>query len=302
MEIKRFAAIDIGSNAMRLLISNIVFETDTKYSVKKETLVRVPVRLGSDVFMHGRINSNSIMHLQETMLAFKHLMRAFDVVDYRACATSAMRDASNNFEVITQIKKNTSIEIDIINGEEEASIIYKLLADKAFENESSYLFVDVGGGSTELTWIEDHDVKFSQSFNIGTLRLLHNTVMKHEWDNMKNWIKEHAEQLKGSSMVGSGGNINKTFRITKTEYNKPILAKTIKEQLESIRSMSIENRILQLDMNPDRADVIVPALEIYTKILKWSGIEKIYVPKLGLSDGILKGLVDSFVFAPSKSN
>lgn len=295
MDIKRFAAIDIGSNAMRLLISNALFTTDTAYTLQRETLVRVPVRLGSDVFLHGSIEPDSIAHLEETMHAFRHLMNAYDVLQYRACATSAMRDAQNNLDIVTHIRDTTHIDIDIIDGEEEASIIYKILANKKFENEPSYLFVDVGGGSTELTYIEKGIVKYSESFNIGTLRLLHNKVMKHEWDQMKDWVKNFALKTQGISIVGSGGNINKAFRMSKTEVNKPMLYKIIKDQLDMIKNLSYQDRIIKLDMNPDRADVILPALEIYTKIMKWGNIEKVYVPKLGLSDGILQQTIQSWI-------
>ena len=295
MDIKRFAAIDIGSNAMRLLISNVVFTSRSSYTVQKESLVRVPVRLGSDVFLYGAIQEESIAHLEEAMHAFRHLMNAYDVLQYRACATSAMRDASNNTQITQRIHDHTLIDIDIIQGDEEASIIYKLLANKKFENEPSYLFVDVGGGSTELTYIEKGIIKHAQSFNIGTLRLLHNKVMKHEWDSLKDWVKNFASQTQGLAIVGSGGNINKAFRMSKTESNKPIYYKTLKEQLEMIKNISYTDRILKLDMHPDRADVILPALEIYTKIMKWSNIDKVYVPKLGLSDGILQQTVDHWI-------
>ena len=287
MNISRYAAIDIGSNAVRLLISNVI-ETETEVYYKKSSLIRVPVRLGIESFMHGEISDETADRLVEAMKAFYHLMKANQVVHYKGCATSAMRDAKNNEALINRIKFEAGIDIEIISGKFEAEIIFSTHMEALFTGLDNFLYVDVGGGSTEITLFDNGLSKKSKSFNIGTLRVLEETVTEKDWTKLENWLHEITEDYHDLSIIGSGGNINKMFKMSMKELGKPLNYKYLAKQYKDISALSYEDRMLDLDLNPDRADVIVPALEIYLNVMKWSKVDNVYVPKIGLSDGIAR--------------
>ncbi|MGK0457610.1 MAG: exopolyphosphatase/guanosine-5'-triphosphate,3'-diphosphate pyrophosphatase [Polaribacter sp.] len=293
LEIKKFAAIDIGSNAIRLLIANVIISKDREPQFKKSSLVRVPIRLGADAFIgDGVISPANITRMISAMEAFKLLMNVHGVERYRACATSAMREASNGEKVTAQVFSQTGIKIDIIGGKEEAAIISSTDLNELIEGDNSYLYVDVGGGSTEFTLFSKGKIVNSKSFKMGTVRLLNNkkTVNKEIFSNVEKWIKKNTKDLKGVSLIGSGGNINKLFKMSGRTEGKPISFIYLNAQYQFLKQMSYNDRVSELSLNPDRADVIVPATKIYLSAMKWSGARKIYVPKIGLSDGIIKTL------------
>jgi exopolyphosphatase/guanosine-5'-triphosphate,3'-diphosphate pyrophosphatase len=293
LEIKKFAAIDIGSNAIRLLISNVIISEDREPQFKKSSLVRVPIRLGTDAFIgEGNISTANITRMISTMEAFKLLMNVHGVERYRACATSAMREASNGQETAEQVLSKTGIKIDIIGGKEEAAIISSTDLNELIEGDNAYLYVDVGGGSTEFTLFSKGKIVNSKSFKMGTVRLLSNkkTVNKEIFANVEKWIRKNTKDLKRVSLIGSGGNINKLFKMSGRTEGKPISFIYLNAQYQFLKQMSYNDRVSELSLNPDRADVIIPATKIYLSAMKWSGARKIYVPKIGLSDGIIKTL------------
>ncbi|TXD48855.1 Ppx/GppA phosphatase family protein [Polaribacter sp. IC073] len=293
LEIKKFAAIDIGSNAIRLLISNVIVSEDREPQFKKSSLVRVPIRLGADVFVNeGIISDANITRMVNAMEAFKLLMNVHGVEKYKACATSAMREASNGLEVTEEILSKTGVKIDVIGGKEEAAIISSTDLNELIEGDNSYLYVDVGGGSTEFTLFSKGEIISSKSFKMGTVRLLSNkkSVNKEIFANVEKWIKKNTKDLKRVSLIGSGGNINKIFKMSGRAEGKPISFIYLNAQYQFLKNMSYDDRISELSLNPDRADVIIPATKIYLSAMKWSGARKIYVPKIGLSDGIIKTL------------
>jgi exopolyphosphatase/guanosine-5'-triphosphate,3'-diphosphate pyrophosphatase len=293
LEIKKFAAIDIGSNAIRLLIANVIISEDREPQFKKSSLVRVPIRLGADAFTNdGIISDANVTRMISALEAFKLLMNVHGVERYRACATSAMREASNGEKVTEQVLSQTGIKIDIIGGKEEAAIISSTDLNELIEGDNSYLYVDVGGGSTEFTLFSKGKIVNSKSFKMGTVRLLNNkkTVNKEIFSNVEKWIKKNTKDLKGVSLIGSGGNINKLFKMSGRTEGKPISFIYLNAQYQFLKQMSYNDRVSELSLNPDRADVIVPATKIYLSAMKWSGARKIYVPKIGLSDGIIKTL------------
>lgn len=290
LSIKKYAAIDIGSNAVRLLISNIIEEKGKPVRFKKSSLVRVPIRLGADVFIQDEISEANIERLQDTMLAFKLLMKSHKVVLYKACATSAMREANNGPAVAEQILKTTDIDIDIIEGEEEAAIIAATDLHAYIKGDRSYLYVDVGGGSTEFSIIHNGNKIASKSFKIGTVRLLNDIVKRSYWLELEEWIKNNTKDFDKIEVIGSGGNINKIFKISGKAIGKPLTYFYLSTYYHNLKSYSYEERITELDLNQDRADVIIPALQIYLSAMKWSRAKHIFVPKIGLSDGIIKSL------------
>ncbi|CAA0248133.1 ethanolamine ammonia-lyase reactivating factor EutA [Tenacibaculum maritimum] len=292
LEIKKYAAIDIGSNAIRLLVSNVIVEKNREPQFKKSSLVRVPIRLGADVFVSGKISEANITRMINAIQAFKLLMDVHGVERYKACATSAMREAKNGKEVAHQISKETAIDIDIINGKKEAAIISSTDLSELIQGEASYLYVDVGGGSTEFTVFSKGKIINSKSFKMGTVRLINNkkTENKAMFKEVEKWIKENTKDLKRISLIGSGGNINKIFKMSGRTIGKPISYIYLNAQYQFLKQMSYKERISELSLNPDRADVIVPATKIYLSAMKWSGARKIFVPKIGLSDGIIKSL------------
>lgn len=288
--IKKYAAIDIGSNAVRLLISNIIEQKGKPALFKKSSLVRVPIRLGADVFVNQRISPENEVRLIDTMNAFRLLMQAHKVTVYKACATSAMRESENGLEVAKHISKQCKIKIDIIDGNEEAAIIAATDLNQYIDESKTYLYVDVGGGSTEFSVIHQGKTVASKSFKIGTVRLLNDIVQKEAWFELETWIKFNTKEYEKVDLIGSGGNINKIFKISGKAMGKPLTYFYLTSFYQMLQTYSYEERITQLDLNQDRADVIIPATRIYLSAMKWSGAKDIYVPKIGLSDGIIKSV------------
>lgn len=292
MKIKKYGAIDVGSNAIRLLIANVIEEKDKEPKFKKSSLIRVPIRLGADVFVDGKISDSNKNRMLDAMKAFNLLMSVHGVERYKACATSAMREAENGQEVGTEILEKTGINIDIIDGKKEAAIISFTDLNNLINSDDTYLYVDVGGGSTEFTVFSKGKIINSKSFKIGTVRLINNSKEKNKkiFKKVEEWIKTNTKDLKRISLIGSGGNINKIFKMSGREVGKPISYIYLNAQYQFLKKMSYSERISELSLNPDRADVIVPATKIYLSAMKWSNARKIYVPKIGLSDGIIKSL------------
>ncbi len=282
----RFASIDIGSNAVRLLLCN-VYDDGPEPVFKKAELVRMPIRLGEDSFRFRRISDEKKDLLAKTMKAFKLLIDVFGAIDYRACATAAMRESENSQEVIRFVKQQSGIEIEVIDGKTEAQIIYSNHIAEHLSHDESYLYIDVGGGSTEITLFTEGHIAASQSFNIGTIRLLHDQVSKDTWSNFKEWIRSRSKNHHPLTAIGSGGNINKIFKMADRKENKPLLFSKIQETYYFLKEFSVEERITVLGLNPDRADVIVPAAKIFLTAMKTADIDKILVPQIGLSDGII---------------
>ena len=290
LSIKKYAAIDIGSNAVRLLISSIIEQKDQPTKFKKTSLVRVPIRLGADVFLNGEISKENEQRMLDTMTAFKLLMKSHKIVKYKACATSAMREADNGKEIVKLISKKAKIDIDIIDGEEEAAIIAATDLHSYIKEDKTYLYVDVGGGSTEFSVIHHGNTVASKSFKIGTVRLLNDIVKKEAWSELEQWIKVNTKGYDASDLIGSGGNINKIFKISGKAMGKPLTYFYLTSYYNKLQTYSYEERITELELNQDRADVIIPATRIYLSAMKWSGAKDVYVPKIGLSDGIIKSV------------
>lgn len=283
----RLAAIDIGSNAARLLISDVLKGPQGNPEFIKAALVRAPLRLGFEVFDKGEIPLNKVEKIIKTMKSYKLLLEVYEVKHVKACATSAMRDASNGAEIIRKVKTETGIEIRIISGQEEASLIYENHIAEGMTKEESYLYIDVGGGSTELTFFSDGKLVFKESFNIGTIRLLKNQVNESLWDEMREFIKERTKGYHHVTAIGSGGNINKIFSLSKRKEGKPLTLGLLRDYFKEFSNLSINQRMTLYHLREDRADVIVPALLIYINVLRWADAEEIYVPKIGLADGLI---------------
>ncbi|MCB0398750.1 MAG: rod shape-determining protein [Winogradskyella sp.] len=290
LKIKKYAAIDIGSNAVRLLVSNIIEQKGKPTVFKKNSLVRVPIRLGADVFINGEISEYNQERMIDTMKAFGLLMKSHGVVRYKACATSAMREASNSDELTKKVIDSCGISIDIIDGEEEAAIIAATDLSSYIDENKTYLYVDVGGGSTEFSIIHNGNKVKSKSFKVGTVRLLNDIVTRETWSELEQWIKENASIYEKIDLIGSGGNINKIFKVSGKQLGKPLTYFYLSNYYNMLQQYSYEERITELDLNQDRADVIIPATRIYLSAMKWSGAKDIYVPKIGLSDGIIKSI------------
>ncbi|OYQ38288.1 exopolyphosphatase [Flavobacterium cyanobacteriorum] len=290
INIKKYAAIDIGSNAMRLLVSNIVEQEGKEAQFNKSSLVRVPIRLGQDAFTVGEITEENIERMIDAMKAYKLLMKVHKVEKYRACATSAMREAYNGNEVADIIENETGIKIEIIDGKKEAAIIASSDLHHLLKEEKTYLYVDVGGGSTEFSLFSGGKIIVSKSFKNGTVRLLNNMVNDIVWHEIEKWIKTIVEPYESVTLIGSGGNINKLFKLSGKQQEKPLSYFYINSQYQMLNSLTYEQRIAELGLNPDRADVIIYATRIYLNAMKWSGARHIYVPKIGLSDGIVKAM------------
>ena len=288
----RLAAIDIGSNAARLLISEAITEKDGKVRFNKLNLVRVPLRLGFDVFEKGEISKEKRGMVLQTMKAYSHLINAYGVKQVIVCATSAMRDASNSADIIRKVKLETGLEIEIISGELEASLIYENHIAENMDTDHSYLYIDVGGGSTELTFFADGKLISKESFNIGTIRLLKNMVTEAQWDSMKETIKQKTKGYKKIVAIGTGGNINKIFSLSKKKDGRPLTLDLLKDYYKELSSYNLADRIRLYALREDRADVIVPALLIYLNVMRWADAEEIYVPKIGLADGLIHHLYE----------
>jgi exopolyphosphatase/guanosine-5'-triphosphate,3'-diphosphate pyrophosphatase len=285
------AAIDIGSNAARLLICEVV-KHDKELEFSKLSLIRIPLRLGFDVFEKGYIGFRKKKMLLNTIDAFSALMKVYEVDHYIACATSAMRDASNSKEIIKEIKADTGIKIEVISGDLEAEIIYENHIAELLDASKSYLYIDVGGGSTEVTLFHKSAVAFQKSFNIGTVRLLTNKVEDATWEDLKQTLKEIGKKYPKLVAIGSGGNINKIFSMINSKNIKSIPIEVIREFLRVLEPMSVEERMHTYLLKRDRADVIVPALRIYANTMKWANIDEIHVPKIGLADGLINHLYE----------
>ncbi|MBL7696622.1 MAG: exopolyphosphatase [Chitinophagaceae bacterium] len=287
----RLAAIDIGSNAARLLISDVTTTDYGKPQFQKLNLVRVPLRLGFDVFENNTISAEKETMIIKTIRSYKLLTDVYGVEHMKACATSAMRDATNGKEIIEKVKEDTGIEIEIISGDAEASLIYENHVAENLDKEHAYLYIDVGGGSTELTFFADGNLVFKRSFNIGTIRILKKQVDEFMWDEMRDFIKRETRDYDGDMVaIGSGGNINKVFALSKRKEGKPLQLDLLKDYYRELSSFSVEDRVRIYKMREDRADVIVPALLIYINVMRWANIDDIFVPKIGLADGLIQHL------------
>lgn len=287
----RYAAIDTGSNAVRLLIADVT-DNDGTYTFKKNTLIRVPLRLGDDAFLDKHISDKKADDLVKTMAAFKNLMDVYKVNDYMACATSAMREAKNGPDIIKRIKEEAKLDLEIIHGEREAGIIYASHTGIDLDESKNYLYIDVGGGSTELTLFSDGDLVASESFNIGTIRILDNQDKDETWKEMQDFVRKHTKAFKEIHGVGTGGNINKLFKLSNEKDGEPMSYTKLKSLYSYLSSYSLKDRINVLKLNQDRADVIIPACEIYTTVMKWANIKQIYVPSVGMADGIIQTLIE----------
>ncbi len=281
-----FSGIDIGSNAVRLLFAN-VFETKGGLVTEKATFLRIPIRLGMDVFTLGRISDQKIEYLVKTMKAFKLLIDVYQPESYLAVATSAMREASNNREVMDIVRNESGLKIDLIDGIQEANIISSfsnLMVNKAF---SKALYIDVGGGSTEISIIDGKDFITSNSFKIGTIRLLAEAVEEEEWDKMHKWLNHFKADFGQMNVIGSGGNINKITKLYGNAYNNIVNLDQLQYAYKQLNSLPLEKRIEKMGLRPDRADVIVPAAYIFIKLLKWTDLQVVSAPKIGLADGLV---------------
>ncbi len=290
ISIKKYAAIDIGSNAMRMLVCNIVEQEGKETQFNKSSLVRVPIRLGQDAFTVGEISDENIERMVDAMKAYGLLMKVHGVERCMACATSAMREAYNGKEVADIIEQEAGIKVEIIDGRKEAAIIAATDLREFIKPDHTYLFVDVGGGSTEFSLFTEGKIVASKSFKNGTVRLLNNMVNEVVWHEIEKWIKHIVEPYESVTLIGSGGNINKIFKMSGKAQEKPLSYFYVNSQYQFLNGLSYEQRISELGLNPDRADVIIYAARIYLNAMKWSGARNIYVPKIGLSDGIVKAM------------
>lgn len=289
----KIAAIDIGSNAARLLINEVTEEKKGQAEFTKLNLLRIPLRLGMDVFSYGEIREEREKMVIDSMKIFADLMKIYNVEHYRACATSAMRDAKNGDEIREMVKKTSGIDIEIISGDEEASLIYENHVAETLDKNFGYMYIDVGGGSTELMYFENGKMKYKRSFNIGTIRLMNDLVTEDHWKEMKDEIKTKIVGKKPIIAIGSGGNINKIFSLSKTKDGKPMSLNTLKIYFKELSALTVEERMHKYNLREDRADVLVPALEIFTKVMAWADISKIFVPKISVADGLVHSIYDN---------
>lgn len=289
INIYNYGAIDIGTNAMRLIITD-VYQLPNKTQYKKLTLVRVPIRLGEDVFTLGEISEEKQHRFIEAITGFSHLLNAYNIKNYRACATSAMREATNGSQIVTLIRKKTGINIEIISGDEEAYLIQAGGIAEIMNSENTYLYVDVGGGSTEIILYYKHKRINSRSFPIGTVRVLSNAVNPSTKLEMIEWLKKTVKNFSNVIVIGSGGNINKFQKLIDNKEGKPIKTKQIKKMREYLASLSMEERLSVLNLSLHRADVIIPALDIFSTVMNAVKAKQIIVPKIGLGDGIIREL------------
>lgn len=288
----RIAAIDIGSNAARLLINEVTEPQKGKPQFTKLNLLRIPLRLGMDVFTKGEIGADRKQMVIDSMNVFSNLMKIYKVEHFRACATSAMRDAKNGQEIIEQVKKFSGIEIEIISGDEEAALVFENHVADALDKNTAYLYIDVGGGSTELMFYENGKMAYEKSFNIGTIRLLNGLVTDDLWNEMKEAIRKNINSKKPIFAIGSGGNINKIFSMSKTKDGKPMSNTYLKKYYKEMNELTITERMDQFNLREDRADVLVPALQIFNNVMSWSDIDKIFVPKISVADGLIHSIYE----------
>lgn len=286
---KKYAAIDVGSNAVRLLLARVIKDEFGTHQ-KKISWVRMPIRLGEDAFLTGQISDQKARQFEKTICGFKYLIEAFNPLAVMACATAAMRSAQNGPDICAKVHDKTGIDIQIIDGKQEADIIFKNKAFSSLNSSTASLLIDVGGGSTEMTLFYQGQIMASRSFNLGTVRLLNNMFKKSVWEEMRSWIKEHTEGYLSIEAIGSGGNISKLFRLTNGKTGKPVSYKKLNQMRKVLKKMTLDERIRRLNMRPDRADVIVPGSKIYLSAMKWAGCEVMHVPMLGLADGMVRVL------------
>jgi len=282
-----FASIDIGSNAARLLIADVFDCTQAPSSASHVAFVRVPLRLGEDVFHDGLISGPRIVNLIKTLKAFHHLIDIYAPVDFVICATAAMREASNREAILLRVKKETGLTIRIIDGQEEAKIIRESNNLFSKYQDKTLMFVDVGGGSTEISVLHDNNFITSRSFNVGTLRMLHAKIEKEHWDEMLRWVKQSTLPFNKIVCIGSGGNINKLVKLFGDKTASRISVKELNEGYQKLKKMSVAERMEKLQMRPDRADVIVPAAKIFSSLMPAANIDTVLAPKLGLVDGLI---------------
>jgi exopolyphosphatase/guanosine-5'-triphosphate,3'-diphosphate pyrophosphatase len=301
LQIEKYGAVDIGSNAIRLLVATVIEQPGKDTLFKKTSLVRVPIRLGADVFVKGEISLKNAARMVDALNAFRLLMDTHNITRYKACATSAMREATNGLEVAEIIEAKTGIHINIIDGDDEATLIASTDLKSLIQKDKVFLYVDVGGGSTELTVFANGNKVTSRSFKIGTVRIINNMVSESAWKQMEEWIKEKTTPFDEVEVIGSGGNINSIFKNSGKKAGLPLSYFYMLSFFEMVKSYTNEERITEMDMNPDRADVIVPATKIYLSAMKWCGAENIFVPKIGLSDGIIKSLYNEKILEQSKA-
>lgn len=287
-----YAAIDIGSNAVRLLIKHVEEDANGVPHFSKVLLLRVPLRLGFDVFAMGKISEKKEKNMIRLMKSYRHLMKIYDVDRYRACATSAMRDAENGMHIIKRIRKKTDIPIEIIDGQEEAKMVYNNHIEQMEDRKGNYMYVDVGGGSTEINLLSQGELVCSRSYNIGTVRILNQAVKESEWERLKTDMAELAASYPQINIIGSGGNINKLYRLADKKDKKQLrmTVNTLRQLHDSLSALTVEERMEQFSLKPDRADVIVPAGHIFLTIADLIKATYIYVPVIGLSDGIIDSL------------
>jgi len=293
MKIEKYAAIDIGSNAIRILIANVIINNSVNVVFFKNSLVRVPIRLGEDTFTSGNISNLNIKRMLKAIKSFKLLINIHEVIDYSVYATSALREAKNKSYVIKLIKEKTGVEIEIIDGEKEAKLISSSNLFKEIYKNSNVLYVDVGGGSTEFSIIQNGKRVIEKSFRIGTVRLLKGVVSDLLWIELKNWLVKNTKTFEKLTILGTGGSIGKIQKLTQENENKPIDLKALQLLYQKVSLMTHSERIIKYQLNPDRADVILPALNIYIKTMEWSKISEIVVPKIGLSDGMIEEIYRS---------
>lgn len=290
MNVTKLGAIDIGSNSVRCLISNVVYKDGYTY-YRKVSMIRLPIRLGQEVFLNGVLSDETAVRFAEGMQAYKHLLKVHGVQDFRAVATSAMREAENGPDLVKKVRKSTGIDIQIIDGAEEARLVFNSkLYDIIEAPQEFFIYIDVGGGSTELSILHDKDVIVSESFKIGGVRVMNGLDTEEEWLRMKKWTERHMRNFHNKAAIGAGGNINKLHKLSLKTLNKPLRLSYIEEQYKMISALDVDERVTTLGLNFDRADIIVHALPIYMKVMQWAGVGKIYVPKIGVSDGLIRDL------------
>ena len=290
LHIEKYAAVDIGSNAIRLLITTVIEKEGFPTQFKKTSLVRLPIRLGADVFLKGSISSGNYKRLLDAMHAYSLIIKTHNVVAFRACATSAMREAKNGQQIVSKLKAATGIDIQIIDGTDEAAIIASTDLKQLISDNKVFLYVDVGGGSTEFTVFANGKNIVSHSFKLGTVRIINGMVEDVTWQQAKNWVTQHTKAYSKINVIGSGGNINSIYRFSENKIGQPLSYLFMLSFYEKVKQYDYNQRVFELKMNPDRADVIIPATRIYLSAMKWAKAKNMYVPKIGLADGIVKQL------------
>ena len=290
LHIEKYAAVDIGSNAIRLLITTVIEKEGFPTQFKKTSLVRLPIRLGADVFLKGNISPGNYKRLLDAMQAYSLIIKTHNVVAFRACATSAMREAKNGLEIVSKLKAATGIDIQIIDGNDEAAIIASTDLKQLISDNKVFLYVDVGGGSTEFTVFANGQNIASHSFKLGTVRIINGMVEDAMWEQAQQWVTQHTKAYSKINVIGSGGNINSIYRFSEKKVGQPLSYLFMSNFYEKVKQYDYNQRVFELKMNPDRADVIIPATRIYLSAMKWAKAKNMYVPKIGLADGIVKQL------------